>query len=108
MPVIRALRISVNFFSFLYEFLPDIRAVEALRSIIMGASMIMAKEAAIPKAARLYLASLRRAMKAMRKGCSKAIISQVRANGDQNRKILRYVSFSLRFTFKKSANIANY
>jgi hypothetical protein len=35
--------------------------------------MIMAKEAAIPKAARLYLASPRRAMKAMRKAAQKPL-----------------------------------
>jgi hypothetical protein len=80
---------SVNFLSFLYEWRPVTRAVEALISIIIGASTIMAKDPAIPKAARLNFASLSRAMKAIRMGCSKAIISQVRASGDQKRNILR-------------------
>jgi hypothetical protein len=63
--------------------------------------MMSAKEPAIPKAARLYFASSSRAMKAIRKGCSKAIISHVSARGPQNRKTLRYVSWSLIFTVVK-------
>ena len=89
-----ALRISVKLFSFLYELRPVTRAVEALISIIIGASIIMANDPAIPKAARLNFASFNRAMKAMRNGCSKAIISQVSASGPQKIKILRYVSLS--------------
>ena len=88
--------------------LPETRAVEALISIIIGDSIIMANDPAIPKAARLYFASFNLAIKAMRKGCSKAIISQVSASGPQKRKILRYVSLSVISTIYKSPKIAIY
>ena len=107
-PVIDALRMSVNFFSFLYEFLPETKAVEALRSIIIGASMSIANDPAIPNAARLNLASLSLAMNAMRKGCSRAIISHVRARGPQKRKILRFVSLSGKSVSMKAAKIGIY
>jgi hypothetical protein len=76
-------------------------AVEALISMIMGDSIMVANDPAIPKAARLNLASRSRAMNEIRNGCSKAIISHVRASGPQKRKILRYVSFSVRSIFQK-------
>jgi len=41
-------------------------------------------------------------MKAIRKGCSKAIMSQVSASGPQKRNILRYVSFSGKYTISES------
>ena len=78
------------------------RAVEALINIIMGDSIIIANDPAIPKAARLNFASFNRAIKAIRNGCSIAIISQVRANGPQKRKILLYVSLSVIFTIYES------
>ena len=77
-------------------------AVEALISIIMGDSISMANDPAIPKAARLNFASFNRAIKAMRIGCSKAIISQVSARGTQKREILRYVSFPIVSTIFES------
>ena len=81
---------------------PLTRAVEALISIIMGASIIIANDPAIPNAARLYFASFNRAIKAISNGCSMAIISQVRARGPQNRNILRYVSLSVISTIDKN------
>ena len=83
----------------LFRSRPVTSAVDALISIIIGASMIMANDPAIPKAARLNLASLSLAIKAISKGCSKAIISQVSARGPQKSKIRRYVSFSVISTF---------
>ncbi len=102
-----AFNISVNFFSFLYEYLPLTSAVDAVISIIIGASTIRANEPAIPKAARLYLASPSLAIKAIRKGCSKDIISHVRARGTQKRNIFLDVSWSEIFTYMhlRSANI---
>ena len=96
------LRISVKSFSLLYEWCPVTRAVEALISIMIGASIIIANDPAIPKAARLTFSLLNRAIKAMRKGCSKAIISHVRARGPQNRNIFLYVSFPIRSTINKN------
>jgi hypothetical protein len=62
---------------------------------MIGASIIIANDPAMPKAARFNFASLNRAINAMRIGCSMAIISQVSASGPQNSKILLYVRFSV-------------
>jgi len=107
-PVIVAFRMSVNILSFLYEFFPVTKAVEALRSIIIGDSISIANDPAMPKAARLNLASLSRAMKEIRIGCSRAIINHVRARGLQKRKILSLVNLSGKFVSMRAAKIGIY
>jgi hypothetical protein len=70
--------------------------VEALMSMMIGASMSTPKEKATPKAARLNLGSMSLAMIAARIGPSAAIINHVAASGTQKIKIFLYVrdSFS--------------
>ena len=69
-------------------------AVEALMSMMTGASIRIAKAKATPCAARLNLASARRAMTAARNGPSVAIMIQVAASGTQKRKMYRAVRLS--------------
>ena len=63
---------------------------EAPSIMITGASTITATAQATPYAARLWLGSGSRAMRAARNGPSNAIISQVEASGNQNRRMSRW------------------
>ena len=86
--VIPVLSKRVNLESFRSDSLSLTRAVDALRSIIMGASMKSARENATPNAARLISGFASRAMSAITVGNSSDIISHVDANGTQNFRIL--------------------
>ena len=64
-----------------------LKVVEAARSIILGAWMIVAIEKTTPQAARLISGATMRAITALISGSSAVINSQLAANGHQVRMI---------------------
>ena len=71
----------------LYECIPFVRAVAAVKRLIIGLSTISAKENVIPKVARFVFESGNRAMIAVTIGCSTPINIHIMAKGNQKTNI---------------------
>ena len=88
--------VFINLRIFLYESQSLLKAVEAARSIMIGASMIRANGKTIPPyAAKFILGLARRAIIALNAGNSSAIKNQLKANGHQVLSMPRIVSSGL-------------